>query len=120
MGGVLGNRFGGILLDKIWVEYHGEYEDSANENDPGNSESEMAHWLVSIRWKSDLQGAGTHFWINANTQRIASDPYDPTQGYSQSNATQRRVIVKAIVSAIFKDIVTQWNALPTGQRRIGL
>ena len=110
--------FGGL---KIRVAYRGEVEVPRLQN----MYRADASWLVSIQWKSDIgfqKGAGTQFWINANTQRIKSDP-DPRDyagfwainrkaTHSTPLEKQCRVIVKAIASAIFKDIVTQWNALP--------
>ena len=68
--------FGGL---KIIVAYSGAYEVPANETENENGYRAEAYWHVSIQWKSDIgfqKGAGTQFWINANTQRIKSDP-DP-------------------------------------------
>ena len=61
--------FGGL---KIRVTYHGP----ANETENENGYRAEAYWHVRIQWKSKLQFAESQFWINANTQRIKSDP-DP-------------------------------------------
>jgi hypothetical protein len=136
--------FGGLSIS---VSYNGAWEVPANENGPGNSEK--AHWRVHIGSKTKLQSGGTQFWINNNTQRIAIEPYAdfhysakyPDQLYGiypniyqyiapyikpqpkldirPFSPEQRRVFVKAIVSAIFKEIVTQWNALPVQTRLVG-